>query len=251
MSDRWFIRLRRRPQASRLLFCLPYAGAGAGAYRGWPAAFGDAVEVHAVQLPGRESRFEEPSTVEPQEIAAAIADRADRPFAIFGHSFGARLAFDVIRALRQAGAQQPQRLYPSGSRPPHLGRDDGLLDGVADADERVLLDRLTAGGGMPAELLAEPELLALLLPALRADLRWLDGYRYDEQQPLAVPITAFAGADDPLVSPELMRGWARHTTGPFALHTLAGGHFFLHERLAELARLIEQDLLDTMSGVRP
>jgi surfactin synthase thioesterase subunit len=251
MTDHWFVCSRRRPQASSQLFCLPYAGAGASAFRGWPTAFGDAVEVHAVLLPGRESRYREPCTIEPHGIAAAIADRADRPFAIFGHSFGGRLAFDVTRALRQAGAPQPQRLYPSGCRPPHVRRNDGLLDGVADAEDGVLVDRLTATGGMPAELLAEPELLALLLPAMRADLRWLDSYRYDEQPPLTVPITAFAGANDTVVSPELMRGWARHTTGPFALHTLQGGHFFLHQCLAELAALIEQDLLDTVAGGRP
>jgi len=242
MSERWFRCLQRRPLASTQLFCLPSAGAGASAFRGWPAAFGDGVEVQAVQLPGRENRFTDPIVIDPAEIAARIAARADRPFAIFGHSFGGRLAFEVARALRLAGAGQPCRLYPSASRPPHVTRTDGPLDGVSGADHAVLTARLAGCGGMPAAVLAEPELLELVLPALRADLGWLDRYRYVEGPPLEVPIVAFAGRDDPVVAAALMRGWAEHTGGPFALHVLPGGHFFLHDRLAALASLIEQDL---------
>jgi surfactin synthase thioesterase subunit len=250
MNDRWFVCLQRRPRAGIQLFCLPYAGAGASAYRAWPAAFGEAIEVQCVQLPGRENRLREPAVLDPHEIATVIADRADRPFAIFGHSLGGRLGFEVTRALRKAGARLPLRLYPSSCRPPQVRLADGPLDGVADADDAVLIGRLTAGGGVPAAVLAEPDLMELLLPTLRADLRWLDGYRYQEQPPLPVPITAFAGADDLVVPADLMPGWARHSTGPFALHVLPGGHFFLHEQLDRLARLIEHDLPATVAGER-
>ena len=250
MSERWFVCPQRRPHAPMQLFCLPYAGAGASAYREWPAAFGDAAEVQCVQLPGRENRLREAATVDPDDVATAIADRADRPFAIFGHSLGGRLGFEAVRALRRVGGPQPRRLYPSSCRPPHVAAADGPLDGVADAQESVLVDRLVAGGGIPAEVLAEPDLMELLLPTLRADLRWLDGYRYREQPPLSVPITVFAGADDAVVPPDLMHGWARHSTEPFAMHVLPGGHFFLHEQLPQLARLIEHDLLATDSGGR-
>lgn len=243
MTDRWFVRLARRERASTQLFCLPYAGAGASIYRDWPAAFGADVEVNAVQLPGRESRFGDRSPLDPAELAAAIAARADRPFALFGHSFGGRLAFEVARALRRRGGPMPRRLYPSGCRPPHVKVMDGPLDGLSTAPEELLIDRLAAGGAMPAAVLAERELLDLVLPVVRADLAWLDEYRYVDEPPLDLPIAVFCGRHDEVVSPEVMRGWNRHTSVSFIQHVLPGGHFFLNERLADLARLVEYDLL--------
>jgi surfactin synthase thioesterase subunit len=241
-ADRWFICQTRRPGAAVQLFCLPYAGAGASAFRAWSAAFGERVEVVAVQLPGRENRIREPIEIDPVPIAGAIAARADRPFAIFGHSLGGRLGFETIRALRRAGGPQPIRFYPSASRPPDE-ISAGPLDGLSRLDDDELLDRLADAGGFPAAVLAEPELVALILPVLRADLTWVDDYRYDPEPPLDMPLTAFAGSRDEGVSPDQVAGWRRHSAAGGSLRTLDGGHFFLHERLAELAGTIESDLL--------
>lgn len=245
-GNRWFLCPTPRPGAAKQLFCLPYAGAGPSALRAWPSAFGADVEVHLGHLPGRESRYREPAGVDHREVAAAIAQLADRPYAIFGHSFGGRLSFEVTRALRAGGATLPTRLYPSASRPPHISSNDGILDGLSDASHDELIAGLVAGGGMPTAVLAEPELLELVLPAVRADLGWLDHYRFVEQPPLPVPIVAFAGADDQVVSAAEMHGWAEHTDAGFALRELPGGHFFLHDRLTELTRLIEADLLSVV-----
>jgi surfactin synthase thioesterase subunit len=242
-ADRWFVRHVRRPDAEVRLFCLPYAGAGASAFRGWPAAFDPRVEVVAVQLPGREGRIREPLQLDPAAIAAAITSAADRPFAIFGHSLGGRLGFEVIKSLRRAGGPQPQRFYPSASRAPDQ-KLDGPLDGLSRLDDAALLDRLSAAGGFPAEVLAEPELVALILPVLRADLTWVDAYHYVPEPPLGMPLTAFAGKLDRGVPPEHVEGWLRQSTAGATLHVVPGGHFFLHEHLAEVAGVIERDLLD-------
>jgi surfactin synthase thioesterase subunit len=240
--ERWFVRYVRRPDADVQLFCLPYAGAGASAFRAWPAAFGPRVEVVAVQLPGRENRIREPLTIDAAAIASAITAAADRPFAIFGHSLGGRLGFEVARAMRRAGQPMPERLYPSASRAPDEDAE-GPLDGLSRLPDDELLDRLSAAGGFPAAVLEMPELLELVLPVVRADLCWVDDYRYVPEPPLDLPVLAFAGEDDEGAPPERMVGWRRQTTAAGGLRTLPGGHFYLHERLPELVALIEADLL--------
>ncbi|WBB71198.1 lantibiotic dehydratase [Micromonospora sp. WMMD1128] len=237
----WFVSAGSRPEAPVRLFCLPYAGAGASAFRHWPAAFGPGVEVLPVQLPGRENRIMEDPRFTVAEVADAIAARADRPYAIYGHSMGGRLGFEVVRELRRTGRPLPLRLYVGGARAPHVA-GPGLFDGLSRADDDELLHRLRDGGGLSAELLDHPELVDLLLPLLRADFGRVDDYRYVPGEPLPVPIVAFAGDRDRAVTREQNAAWAEHTAAGFTLHDLPGGHFFLHDRLAELAALIRADL---------
>ena len=246
-TERWFVRYVRRPDADVQLFCLPYAGAGASAYRAWPAAFGPHVEVIAVQLPGRENRIREPHQLVPAEIAEVISGAADRPFAIFGHSLGGRLGFEVIRAMRRAGGPLPERFYPSASRAPDE-YVDGPLDGLSRLPDQELLDLLTRAGGFPAAVLQVPELLELVLPVLRADLVWVDGYRYEPEPPLDLPMIVFAGEFDEGAPPDRMVGWLRQTTASGRMRTFRGGHFFQQEHQAELIGIIEADLLAVRAG---
>jgi len=230
-----------RRSATVKLFCLPHAGAGASAYARWPAAFGSSMEVHAIQLPGRENRIMEEALVDPDVIAATIAGSTTGPFALFGHSMGARLAFEVVRSLRAAGARLPEVLYVSGCRSPHI-TGGGVLDGLSMAGDEEFIERLCDGGGLPAEVLAEEELLELLLPTLRADFTWLDGYTYLAAEPLPVPIVCFAGDEDETAPLHEMPGWADQTSAGFTLHVLPGGHFFPRDNLAEMVRLIHAAL---------
>lgn len=236
-----------RRTAAVKLFCLPHAGGGASVFARWPRVFGSSVEVHAIQLPGRENRILEEPAIDPDALAAELAGSAAGPYALFGHSMGARLAFEVVRRLRAAGAPLPEVLYASACRAPDLVRD-GLLDGLSRMDDDQFIGRLRAVGGLPAEVAAEPELLELLLPTLRADFTWLDDYTYLESDPLPVPIVCFAGDRDQAVPIDEVLGWERHTSGGFALHLFSGGHFFLRDRLPELAARIEATLL---GGDRP
>jgi len=240
-ADWWLSRAEPRPEAEIELFCLPYAGAGASAYRGWVAAFGPRVEVTALRLPGRENRIRERPEVDPVAVASVIDAAATRPYALFGHSMGARLGFEVISELRRTGRPLPVRLYPSGSLPPDQ-RSSSALDGLSVLPDEELVARLSAAGGVPEAVLAEPELVEMLLPVLRADLTWVDDYAYVPDEPLPVPMVAFAGAADPVAPPSRMTGWAAHTSAGFALHTLPGGHFFLHDHTGTIASTIEADL---------
>jgi surfactin synthase thioesterase subunit/phosphopantetheinyl transferase len=227
------------PTRQSQLFCLPYAGGGASAYWSWRQAFGDAVDVQPMQLPGREGRIAEPPELSPAAIAAELAVRAAPPYALYGHSLGARLAFEVTREMRRRGRPLPVRIYAGAAHPPHVPPP---LAEAADLPDDAFVDVLITRAGAPIELRDEPELRELMLPILRADFGWLKRYRFLREEPLPVPIVAFAGARDAEVAPHDMLGWAHHTSAGFRLHTLAGGHFFLQDARDELVGLLSADL---------
>jgi surfactin synthase thioesterase subunit len=242
MSADWFVTQIPRPRAPIQLFCLPHAGAGAAAYALWPQAVGPDVEVQAFIPPGRERRHAEKPTVDPVAMAAAISARADRPFALFGHSLGGRLAFEVARDLRRTGRPLPLRLLISGCTPPDEGRTGDIYEGLSELDDDRMLERLVRTGNIPDEILAEPDLVAMLLPVFRSDFGWIDTYVYAHEPALPVPISVFAGTADDSAPPERMRGWQAHTASGFVLHTFGGGHFFLAEHLAEVVARVHADL---------
>ncbi len=240
----WFVCPQPRPGAAAQLFCLPYAGAGASAYHRWPAAIGPDVEVLAVQLPGRENRIAEDPDFDLGELAGAIADRAAGPFALYGHSLGGRYAFEIVRHLHRTGGPLPVRLYVGGCRAPHI-RASGPFDGLSRVDDAELLRRVAEGGGLSEAVLAEPELVELLVPVLRADFRRLDDYVFAEGRPLPVPVVAFAGRADRAVPLADVEAWDRHAGAGLTVHRVDGDHFFLNHP-GEVAGLLARDLLATV-----
>ena len=244
LSSRWFLCTRPLPDAALRVLCLPHAGGGASAFRGWASAFGPDVEVRAVALPGREARIAEPATIDIVAITAAVRAQADRPFAIYGHSMGGRLGFEITRELRRTGGPLPIALVVAACRPPD--QVDTHLSGISTRPDRELLARLVALGGLPTEVVNEPELVDLILPMLRADFGWLDAYRFVDEDPLPVPIVGFAGTDDPALTPVEMVGWVRHTAAGLALTTLSGGHFFSGRQPAGIAGVVKNRLAELM-----
>jgi medium-chain acyl-[acyl-carrier-protein] hydrolase len=247
-QTRWIHAPVRRPRARLRLYCVPYAGSGAGVFRAWPDALGAQVEVRSIMLPGRERRFNEPALTSVQEIAdllvPALAGELDPPFAIFGHSLGAMVGFEVARRLA-AGGQPPVHLLASGARAPHL-RDSGPdYHRLPDAE---FLGAIRDLGGTPPELVAHAEFLELMLPTLRADFTAAETYRWPAGQPLSCPITTFGGADDPLVTRADLDGWAAHTDGGLRVHVLPGDHFFIATAQAELLALVGRELAPHLDG---
>ncbi len=231
MGGSWFVRAKPKPDAPLRLFCFPHAGGAASAYFAWGAAL-DGVDVAAVQLPGREGRLAESPETDMatllDRLAGALAATLDgRPFAFFGHSMGAVLAYETARGLRRRGLPEPVHLHVSGRRAPTLPVTEPPLHPLPDDAFIAELNRRF--GGLPAAILAEPDLLALFLPTLRADITLLERHSFHADPPLALPITAYGGQDDRQTPPESLDGWAALTTGPFAARLLPGGHFFLHE----------------------
>ena len=231
------------------LFCLPYAGAGTTVFNRWPAALGSGVDVVPIELPGRDRRRADTSPIRPEAVAHGLLPLLDRPFAVFGHSFGAQLGFEVLRALRSWGAPEAVALIVSGCRPPDLPDGGGWYDNCSQLDDATLVARLVAGGGIPAELADCQDLLQLFVPAFRADFGWLDHYRFRPEPPLAAPLVALAGRADPIAPAADMHGWRRQSAASFALHLVEGGHFFLRESFAEVTALVTAVLTEALAKV--
>lgn len=244
-ANPWLVR-REGPARTLRLFCFPYAGGSAASYAHWQAALPERVEVCALQLPGRGSRFHEAPAASLPALVDALADvvagQGTLPFAFFGHSLGGLLAFETARRLRTLGAPQPVHLFVSGTSAPARR---GAARGLHALPDAALVEELRRYNGTPPEVLANAELMALVLPALRADFALAERYRYEPAAPLDVPLTVLAGADDRVAPPAQADGWRDETRAAFRQLRFDGDHFFIHAQspavIGCVSRLLDGD----------
>ena len=234
-ANRWLQTVTPRPAARLRLFCFHPAGAGPNFYREWAERLPADIELTAVHLPGREGRFLEPALT---DYAAAVAalhaglrPALDRPYALFGHSMGALLAYGVAVSAARAGDPAPERLLVSGCGGPGTVQPKGGRSGWTDAD---LVADLREMGGTPEQVLAEPALLDLILPTLRADYALCDSFGAAPLTGplLRVPLSVLGGTEDHYTTADLAR-WSSVTTGPATQYAFPGGHFFLSQESAD------------------
>jgi surfactin synthase thioesterase subunit len=232
--DVWFPWRVPRPRAATRLLCLPFAGGAALAYRHWAERFPD-TDVLGVELPGHATRFREPLVTDMAALVEELADvvRAlpDLPLVLFGHSLGAFIAFDLAQRLAELGLEQPRWLVASAALPPDHRVHRAAATEWSDTE---LIGRLRRLGGTPAEILANPELMAMSLPIIRADYRLIATRRRPPYAPLACNVAAFSGSDDRSASPREVLGWARFSSGEFFAHEFAGGHFYIQGKSGPL-----------------
>lgn len=240
----YFLNFDPLDQPAMRLFCFPHAGGGAAIYRGFADRLADSVEVWAANLPGHGSRLRETPLVDLQRtallLAQAVTSLSDRPFAFFGHSLGARLAFETARVLRAREEALPLHLYAAGSQAPQQPPPNREWHKLPEKD---LLAELRRHNGLPGELLDEPQVLAYFLPALRADLQMIETAVYHPEPPFEFPITALGGNHDPLVNVKQLAAWQEQTTGQFRLALFEGDHFFLQAtKTAVLNSMVNEKL---------
>jgi medium-chain acyl-[acyl-carrier-protein] hydrolase len=246
-TSKWFFVPDAPAHAHFRLICFPPAGLGAAVFRNWSNELPRGVELFAVQLPGRTLRLAEPAITSipglVEAITDAVAQLPERPFAFFGHSMGAVLASEVARSLMARSLSLPSHLIVSGRRPPHV--PDPRMPIGELPDDAFVGEINRRYGGIPNEILANPDVLALLLPGLRADMIALETFRPGLRPPFPMPVSAFGGDSDPMTPISHLEEWKSETQGAFRLRVFPGGHFYVDAQRAavigEIARTISRD----------
>ncbi|HKV94713.1 MAG TPA: thioesterase II family protein [Candidatus Angelobacter sp.] len=228
------------------LFCFPYAGGNSSIYRDWSHEMPEGVEICPVQLPGRGNRLREPlmTHVTPmvESLGTALLPYLDRPFAFFGHSMGALIAFELSRLLRAKYGLGPVHLFISAWRSPDVIE----LKREYDLPQDQFVAMLRRLNGTPQEILDNPEAMEFLLPIVRADFQVCQTYVYHADKPLSCPITAFGGLNDSETTPKAISPWKNHTIDSFSMKILPGDHFFMTQSRAQLLACIAQQLVGAM-----
>ncbi len=243
MRGPWLTCPQPRPAAGFRLYCLPHAGSGAAFFHSLAPLLPQSIEMMAVQLPGREARLAEPPHRRMASLVDALVDGIREslvlPYAIFGHSMGALVAFELNRALRRRGLPLPRAMIVSGRRPPtvpdtepplHVLPDDTFVD--------ALVRRYDA---IPEVIRNEPGLMALFVPVLKADFEIIETYVYQDEPPLPCPVALYGGRDDPQT--RQMDGWASLFGGPSRFRQFDGGHFYISSQRRAVAAALAEDAL--------
>lgn len=242
-TNSWFITLKPNPRARLRLFCFPYAGSGAKIYHTWAEQLPSDVEVYLARLPGREGRLREVPLTRLTSLVdlinSEIRPLLNKPFAFFGHSMGAIVAFELARILRRENGLEAEHLFISGRRAPQLPRDEPITYHLPDPEFTQALRDLN---GTPNAVLEHPELMNLMMPLLRADFEVCQTYSFEPQAPLTCSMTIFGGLQDRDVPRESLVAWREQTTSPCNVRMLPGDHFFLHSSQALLLRVLNREL---------
>jgi medium-chain acyl-[acyl-carrier-protein] hydrolase len=249
IGNHWIDGSQANAAAPARLFCFPHVGGGRLVFRSWSAALPE-IEVCPVLLPGRDSRLMERPFDRLGGLVQSLASALpfDKPFALFGHSMGALVGFELVRELRRRGQKLPAHLFVASRAAPQvreLRRPHRHL-----LPEDAFIRELRLLNGTAEEVLGDPSLIQFLLPVLRADFAVVETYAYSPEEPLACPITAFGGESDDEVSRDQLLAWNMETRGTFVLRMFPGGHFFLHEFRLQLLQTIGAEIRAVISQLR-
>ena len=225
----WLACYQSNPQALIRLFCFPHAGAGPQFFKDWHKGLPETVEVCVVQPPGRGSRLKELPYTQMKPLVDAIVKEllpyTDKPFAFFGHSLGGWVSFEVTRQLHRQSSPSPVHLFIASCRAPQLPASGTPSYQLPDNE---FIEKMRRGNGVPKEIFANPKLVNLFLPLLRADAELGDTYHYCPGEPINCPISVFGGTEDNVVSQNELKDWCHQTHSSFGLQMFPGDHFFLN-----------------------
>ncbi|MDB1089998.1 alpha/beta fold hydrolase [Streptomyces sp. ACA25] len=248
-NDLWVRRFHPAPEAPVRLLCLPHAGGSSTYFFPVSQRLSPRVETLAVQYPGRQDRRNEPCVESVHELADLLADVVepwqDKPLALFGHSMGASVAFELALRLEARGTG-PAALFVSGRRAPLAHRDER----IHQRDDDGLIAEIKRLNGTESSMLEDDEILRMVLPAIRADYKAAETYRYRPGPPLSVPVCALTGEADPKATTDEVRRWAEHTEGRFDMIVYPGGHFYLNTHAPAVIEEIASRLVPSTAAGR-
>jgi medium-chain acyl-[acyl-carrier-protein] hydrolase len=245
MVSYWLTRFKRNPDASVRLFCFHCAGGSASEFRNWPAQLPGKFELFAIQLPGREGRVKEAFIARMDELIASAVDAItpflDKPFVIFGHSFGAICGFEVARELRRRGLKQPCLFIPAGRQAPQLKKKKPP---IASLPREEFIEELQKEyGDHIGHVLESAELRDVFIPQIHADFALSESYRFVAERPLDCPIVALAGIDEDDLETDELDAWSAQTSRSFHSCRFPGDHFFIRESQAPVIEAISQEIV--------
>ncbi len=223
------------------LFCFPFAGGSSTSYLGLQKEFNSATVV-TLELPGRGRRFGDSLLTDMHamvdDLFGQLASQLTRPYALYGHSMGASLAYLLTKRILDDRLPPPAHLFVSGRGGPSVPRheDRHRLPRIE------FLNMLKELGGSPPELLADDELMELFEPVLRADFCAVASYRHKETAPFDVPILVLHGKQDRDVTKEEALQWQRETTQEIDFVEFPGDHFFIFQFWPKIRQLFEERL---------
>jgi len=231
------------PRPALRLICVPYAGGGVSIFHKWAGSLPPDVQVCAIQLPGRDSQLRVPpfTRVLPlvEVLVKALDPFLDLPFALFGHSMGGVIIFELARALRKKQLR-PTHFFVSACRAPQRPEPKFPLHRLPE--DALLLELRERYNGIPDLVLQEPDLLKMFLAILRADFELTETYQDQGGESFDFPISAFGGLEDVEVSREDLEAWQDQTRNAFRLHMFPGNHFFINTARPALLRALNQEL---------
>lgn len=241
--EKWFQRLTINNSAQVQLFCFTYAGGSASNFIPISKLLSSNIEVIAIQLPGRASRFVEPAytcmTKLVDDLVPAFMEFNSKPYAVLGHSLGARIGFQLVNALYERGYAQPQHFFASGSRGPDC---KSLYTNIFELPDKAFVEKITRLGGIPSAVLENKELMELITPLLKADFQLADTYRYLGQSEFSCPITTFSGTKDEGIQEADVDTWGNYFTGDYQHFTINGGHFFIDSNPSTIVDVINNEI---------
>lgn len=241
MDSQWFFIPKKVYSPSIRLICLPYAGGGVRTYQSWAAQLPEGVELVAVQPPGRGSFMGTPAYNNMAMLVNAlykeISPLLDRPYVLFGHSLGSRIAFELLHQLQLRNQRLPELFMASGSSSPDTARSKASTYQLSDAQFVAELQRMN---GTPTEVLENKELMSILLPLLRADFQLAETYRFTGSVQFPLELHVLGGLDDVDVPLENLPHWGRFFSKKMHVHTFAGGHFFIETHQSEVIALVRR-----------
>ena len=203
-------------------------------------------------MPGLESRIMEPAietiSMVVEMLFSEIRSRIDKSFVFFGHSLGSIISFELTRKLRERYRLQPIHMFVAGIGAPQILNWNSPIYDLPETDFLEKLQRRY--GGIPEEILQNPDILQLVLPSLRASIKMYECYKYVESDPLDCDITAFGGYQDKTAGGEDLEAWRYQTKRSFTLHMLPGNHFFINSERVYFLRTLSSELTGILSQLR-
>ncbi|KAA6459461.1 thioesterase [Bacillus cereus] len=228
------------------LFCFPYAGGSAySTYFNFKFDLSEKIELYPVELKGRGRRFSEKHYKNSGELLEDMMGQIkgkikEQPYAFWGHSMGARVAYHLASKIIEMDFPRPLHLFLSGALPPgEIGRDESW-----ELNDDLFLEEVIKIGGMPKEILENKELLGVFLPIIRNDFKVLnDLNKQIVNTPLPIDLSIIYGSEELSIKQKL-KEWERHSNQAVNFQEYPGNHFFIKNHVEGLSRLINSKIAE-------